>query len=187
MFSGHDRVFLAWTWVAGCHSPDGRLRVREDGDCSERGPWLLLPGVPRNRCVLCVVCIFLLAPAHMGLVAFPGGSLLPGDGVASSAVLQSVNMVSLSQSVRRASCLAADSSSIVTVASRDLQKDRFFLSARASDERLQPVSERAILSDEFLCLVPLRGAGELEGEATQTVIQLYYTLHGQHTSTTVHH
>jgi len=57
VLSGHDRVFLAWTWVVGCHPPDGHLRIREDGDCSER----VVPGCcylesSRNRCALCVVC-----------------------------------------------------------------------------------------------------------------------------------
>jgi len=53
-----------------------------------------------------------------------------------------------------------------------LQKDRFFLSVPAPEERLQPVSERVIRSDELTRLVSLRDAGEPEGEATQAVVQL---------------
>ena len=52
------------------------------------------------------------------------------------------------------------------------QKDRFFLSVPASEESLRPVSECAIRSGELSCLVPLRKAGEPEGEATQAVAQL---------------
>ena len=52
--------------------------------------------------------------------------------------------------------------------------DRFFLSVPASKRRLQPVSERAICSDKFSCLVPLQEASEPEGKATQAVVQLCY-------------
>ena len=42
-------------------SPDGRLRVREDGDCSERAvPGCCYPESPRNCCALCVVCLLSL-------------------------------------------------------------------------------------------------------------------------------
>ena len=61
--------FPAWAWVVGCHPPDGRLHVREDGDCSEGVvPGCCCPESHRNRSALCVVC--LLAPAHMVLWPF---------------------------------------------------------------------------------------------------------------------
>ena len=73
--------------------------------------------------------------------------------------------------------MAADSSHIVTVASRGKAISKgpflpFFLPVPASKGRLQPVSERAICSDKFSCLVPHREASEPEGEAMQAVVQL---------------
>ena len=59
-----------------------------------------------------------------------------------------------SRSVRTASCLTADSRDGGLEGGGYLQKDCFFLSIPASEERLQPVSERAIDSDESSCLVP---------------------------------
>jgi len=88
VFPGHDRVFdLASSRIVGGHSPDGRLGVREDGDGAKR----MVSGCrysegPCNCCAFCVVGF--LATAHVGFVAFPGIALLPGDRVASCAILQ---------------------------------------------------------------------------------------------------
>jgi len=67
------------------HSPDGRLRVREDGDGSDH----VAPGgrhLEDDGGTLGAVGF--LAPAHAGLVAFPGEPLLRGDRVSRGSVLQ---------------------------------------------------------------------------------------------------
>ena len=87
VFPGHDRVFLAWSRIVGGHSPDGRLGVREDCGGAKR----TISGCRRSEgpCNCCAFCVVgFLASAHVGFVAFPDIALLPGDRVASCAILQ---------------------------------------------------------------------------------------------------
>ena len=84
---GFEGVLLPWSRVVGRHPPDGRLRVREDGGRSNR----VVPGGRHlegssNRGALSVEGF--LAPAHVGLMAFPACSLLPCNRVAGRSVLK---------------------------------------------------------------------------------------------------
>ena len=86
MFPGFEGVFLPWSWFVGGHPRDGHLRVRKDGDRTERVPsgGCHLEG-PCEGCTVGVVCF--LAPAHVGLVPFPDVPLLPGDSAARRPVI----------------------------------------------------------------------------------------------------
>jgi len=146
VFPGHARVFLAWTRIVGDHSPGSRLSNREDGDGAERMvSWCRYSGGLCNRCAFCAV--HFLAPAHAGFVAFPGVALLPGDRVASCAVLRAGAVREDGQSRRPESCasrMAAASSSMVVVASRGVTtSSRTVSSLRSSIQGMTGVVDRA--------------------------------------------
>jgi len=128
--SGHDRVFA---WIGSSDvilRPDDRLRVREDGDCSVRvalvATWRAL-AYPASYASWpqpiwsCVLSRWRRRQWHR----------VPGEK-------PSVNMANPCRSVRWAFCLPADSSSILTVASKGEAASRNLIGFASQAVELRP-------------------------------------------------